>query len=50
MKALEAWIADGANKANGTMPAYAKQGYTDQQIQQIAEFVAALKTGTPPSS
>ena len=49
VQALEAWIADGANKANGTMPAYAKQGYTDQQIQQMAEFVAALKTGTPPS-
>jgi len=47
--ALESWIADGANKSNGVMPAYAQQGLTSQQIQTIAEFVAALPTGKPPA-
>ena len=47
--AIESWIADGANKSNGIMPAYAKQGLTQDQIKSISEFVAALPTGKPPA-
>ncbi len=48
VQGLEQWIAVGANQATHLMPAYKQQGLSDQQIKEIAEFVAGLKSGNPP--
>ena len=48
--ALELWISHQANDQTHLMPAYAKQGYSADQIKQIAAFIVALKNNQPPSS
>ncbi len=50
VKGLEDWISVTASKQAPPMPSFKARGYTPQQIQLMAEFVADLKKNTPPSS
>ena len=49
VKGLEDWISVTASQQAPPMPSFKARGYTPQQIQLMAEFVAALKTNKPPA-